>query len=527
MGLESAFVDLRRLADWFASLSSSGSRGLAGGTRSGQGGSHREQARDTRSIDGPRLSIERVVLRLGAICVPLLGREVGSRDPRRREAARVALAQLATKTSARSRVIAELRRIAASDACDDGKVCALGLLAELGERAAARFTDPSAIQRRSAIALAAQLDNAADVAAAADMMIHQLADDEIVHLLEVMVDASSGAAYHLAIELCARLDLSADTRDRIADLALGQTAPLPVTSRTPRPTHVAVLADASGRAVVVASRKISGERRWRRWAVLIGPHGAIDDCIHEEMTGADGDHAPLVASLVADGYQVVTTDVERARGIVAAAARLACDDHDGTARLSSAYYLGRDLLDLGEAHLGGRAHAHPTSNTLGRAVELIADHDIPRAQVLLARCDESAPELGTDGTSSALPRAADVAAATAACLIAQQRIADALGPLARAIELEPDYPLHHWNLAAVLHQLGDLAACYQALRRFIATSANPTGLYADPDQPSRVALATRLMAELERTARLAGTPLARPRRKRRARTNRAPQAQGS
>lgn len=512
MGLESAFVDLRRLADWFASLSSSGSRGLATGTRSGQGGSHREQARDTRSIDGPRLSIERVVLRLGAICVPLLGREIGSRDPRRREAARVALAQLATKTPARSRVIAELRRIAASDACDDGKVCALGLLAELGERAAARFTDPSAIQRRSAIALAAQLDNAADVAAAADMMIHQLADDEIVHLLEVMVEASSGAAYHLAIELCARLDLSADTRDRIADLALGQTVPLPVTSRTPRPTHVAVLADASGRAVVVASRKVSGERRWRRWAVLIGPHGAIDDCIHEEMTGADGDHAPLVASLVADGYQVVATDVERARGIVAAAARLACDDHDGIARLSSAYYLGRDLLDLGEAHLGGRAHAHPTSNTLGRAVELIADHDIPRAQVLLARCEESA----------------DLAAATAACLLAQQRHADALGPLSRAIELEPDFPLHHWNLAAVLHQLGDLTACYQALRRFIATSANPTGLYADPDQPSRVALATRLMAELERTARLAGTPLARPRRKRRARTNnRAPQASGS
>src|SRR6185369_14136836 len=104
------------------------------------------------------------------------------------------LAQLATKTDARARVIAELRRIAASDACDDGKVSALGLLAELGERGAARFTDPTAIQRRSALALATQLDNAADVAAAADMMIHQLSDDEIVHLIDVMVGASSGAA---------------------------------------------------------------------------------------------------------------------------------------------------------------------------------------------------------------------------------------------------------------------------------------------------------------------------------------------
>jgi tetratricopeptide (TPR) repeat protein len=445
MASESAFVDLRRLADWFASLSLGASRGL---------------------------SIGRLVLRLGATCIPLLGREMCSHDAKRREAAR------------------------------EGKVCALGLLAELGERAAARFTDPGAIQRRSAIALAAQLDNPADIAAAADMMIHQLADDEIVHLVEVMLDASAGAAYHLAVELCARLDLAADTRDRIADLALGRGAPLPVSerARAQRPTHCVVLVDATGRVVVVASRKISGERRWRRWAVLIGPHGAIDDCIHEELTGPDGDHAPLVARLVADGYAVATTDLERARGLVAAAARHASEAPDGHARLTSAYYLGRDLLDLGEAHLGGRAHAHPTSNTLGRAVELIADGDAPRAQVLLARCAESA----------------DVAAATAACLIAQQRFADALAHLSRAIELEPEFALHHWNLAAVLHRLGDGSGCYHALRRFLATSSTPSGLYADPDQPGRVALATRMIADLERSARLAGTRLARPRRRRRA-----------
>ncbi len=489
MGPESAFVDLRRLADWFASLPSQPHRGL---------------------------SIERIVVRLGATCVPLLGRELGATHAKRREAARLALAQLAAHPSARPRVIAELRRIAASDVSDDGKVCALGLLAELGERVAARFSDAPAIQRRSAIALASQLDNAADVAAAADMMIQQLPEDEIVHLVDVMVGASSGAAYHLAVELCARLDLATETRDRIADLALGGLAPLPVTSaagsgsRAPRPTHCAVLADATGRAVVVASRKISGERKWRRWAVLIGPDGAIDDCIHEELSGADGDHAPLVTSLVADGYEVVTTDLERARGLVAAAARHAADGGDADC-LSSAYYLGRDLLDLGEAHLGGRAHAHPTSNTLGRAVELIADHDVARAQVLLARCDESA----------------DAAAATAACLMQQHRHADALVHLTRAIELEPDFPLHHWNLAAALHQLGDASGSYQAMRRFLATSSNPTGLFADPDQPSRVALATRLIAELERTARLAGTRLVRPRRKRRARAHTPTTSSGS
>jgi hypothetical protein len=119
--------------------------------------------------------------------------------------------------------------------------------------------------------------------------------------------------------------------------------------------------------------------------------------------------------------------------------------------------------------------------------------------VLLARCRETG----------------DAVAAQAACLIAQQRYADALVHAARAVELEPEFALHHWNLAAVLHQLGDLSGCYEALRRFLATRANPTGLDADPDQPSRVAHATRLIAQLERTARLSNGPLARPRRKRR------------
>ncbi|NVB84715.1 MAG: hypothetical protein HOV81_40465, partial [Kofleriaceae bacterium] len=467
--LSSAFIDLRRLADWFASLGADSSLPVA-----------------SRSA-----LVERVIRRLGARCIPMLGRELESPVPARREAARSALATLAKQHDAdgvRVRVLAELRRIARGAGCDEGKVSALGLLAEHGERAAARFTDPGAMQRRSALALASQLDNEADIAAAADMMIHQLGHDEMMSLLTVMVEASAGAAYHLAAELCARLDLDADVRERIAQIALGGAAPLPVVGRAPRPTSVSVLLDPHGRCVVIAQRKVSGERRWRRWAVLIGTTGSIEDCIHEDDVTTELDRTPLVASLVSDGYEIVSCDLARARGIVAAAARLASDAPEGRDRLTSAYYLGRDLLDLGEAHLGGRVHAHPTSTSLGRAVELIADGDLPRAQVLLARCADSA----------------DVAAAQGACLIAQNRPADALEHLARAADLEPDFPLHHYNLACALHALGNAPACYAALRRFIATSANPTGLYADPDQPGRVALASRLMADLERSARLTG-----------------------
>jgi hypothetical protein len=479
MGTDTAFGDLRRLSEWFASPPSGG-----------------------RTDAGYRLRIERLVHRLGATCVPLLGRELCHIDPRRRDVARAALAHLAT-TAARVRVIGELRTIAASDAGDEGKVGALGLLAELGERGAARFHDPSAIQRRSALALAAQLDTPADVAAAADLMIRQLAHGDMLQLLAVMAEVSAPAAQRLGAELCVRLDLAAELREQISEIVFGDAPEQEVAARrAPRPTHVAILVDAAARLVVAASRKVPGERRWRRLAVLVQRDGRIDDCLHEEATD---DHGPLIAQLTADGYRVASNDLERARGIVASAARQTAED---PARLPSAYYLGRDLLDLGDAHLGGRVHAHPTSTTLGRAIELIADGEPVRAQLLLARC---APE-------AAGAARADLAAAHAACLLAAGRVAEAIAPLQRAVVLEPSFSLHHWNLAAALHQLGDRETCYRALRAFLHTSATPSGLMADPDQPARVALAHRMVTELQRTARLARTPRRR-RRKTRARAS--------
>ncbi|MCW5808750.1 MAG: tetratricopeptide repeat protein, partial [Deltaproteobacteria bacterium] len=172
------------------------------------------------------------------------------------------------------------------------------------------------------------------------------------------------------------------------------------------------------------------------------------------------------------------------------------------AALAPAYYLGRDLLDLGDAHLDphgasttsgtGTADADATTALLGRAVELCAEGDPIRARALLERCD---------------PANADVAAALAACLVAEDRPAEAVEPLERARAAEPTWPLHHWNLAALHHRLGELVPCYHALRRFLATSEAPTALAGDPDQPSRLACATRMVADLERRARLTGTSL--------------------
>ncbi len=465
-----AFADLRKLADWFGNL--------GGGAPS------------------PVIGVDRLVRRLGATSIPLLGRELQNSDPRRRDAALGALAIVATL--ARDRVVSELRTIATTAQTDEPKVNALGLLAELGVKSAARFHDPDAMQRRSAHELAHRLDSAAEIASAAELMIRQLAADELVQLLGVMAQSTPAAARCLASELAVRLDLDGELRERaVAAVDDGHregidlVAP-PAPARAPRPTHVTVLVDAAARLVVIASRKISGERRWRRWAVLIGAAGRIEDCLHED-DARDGDTAQLVANLCTDGYRVASTELDRARTIAIAAARLTATT------LPPAYYLGRDLLELGDAHLGARAPA--TGNALSRALEMIESGDHARAEQLLARCDADSP---------------DVAAALAACALATQRPAHAIEHLQRAITGEPTWPLHHWNLAVALHQQGDSASCCIALRRFVAASAAPSGLYADTEQPGRVACAERLLAELDRTARLVAQPVRRKRRRARA-----------
>jgi hypothetical protein len=483
---EAAFRDLRRLADWFAA--------------------------------GPRPSgcdVERLVERLGTTALPLLCRELGSADPRRRDAAREALAQVAAiEAAARARVCAELHAITSGSGPDEAKVVALGLLSELGEHTDVRFADPAAIRVRSALALAAHLETAADVAGAADLMVHQLEAADILQMLEVMADTAPDAAHRLATELALRLDLAAELRDRVAQLAAaiaitGGSAPVDLgterrdpidePSRSALGTRAAVLVDAAARRVVIASRPLAGRRGWRRWAVLIGSGGRIEDCLHEDDAGPYGDTAALRAELCADGYRVASLEADDAHQVVAAAARLTAA---ATRALPAAYYLGRDLLDLGDAHITPRPRPRgagdPGPAVLTRAIELIAAGEPARAAALLERCEPDHP---------------DVAAALATALLVQRRPAEALVALGRALQAEPDWPLHHWNLAVALHQLGDDPGCYHALRQFVATSAIPSGLAGDPEQPARLARAQRRIAELERAAWRSGRPLSRPSRR--------------
>jgi hypothetical protein len=153
--------------------------------------------------------------------------------------------------------------------------------------------------------------------------------------------------------------------------------------------------------------------------------------------------------------------------------------------------LGRDLLDLGDAHISAPRF---TALALARAIELIADGEHARAAPRALRCETSDT------------------AAIAACR-SRKPAPQAVEPLGRGSRSNP-WPLHHWNLAVALHALGDAAGTYHALRRFLATSARPTALHGDPDQLARIAFAETRLVELERAARLTGTALKRSNRRR-------------
>lgn len=459
----SAFVDLRRLVDWF----------------------------ETAPERIP-LHIQRTAQRLGTAAVPLLGRQLCSDHSERRDLARSLLLGIAHDHCARRRVIRELQRIAASDTQDSCKVSTLGLLAELGERSTARFADPNTVQRNSAIAFAAQLDSPEAVASAAAIVVRQLPDDAMIALLEAVAIAAPDRAARLVGELCCRHDVAAGLRARLMEVAPPSALPVKPSSEADLPTRVVLLErtepagagpgrEGAARRIVVAARKVGLHRRWRVWAVLIGTAGHIDDCMYEAAS-PDAEAMQFIARLRADGYVASSAQLDDVRTLVARAARRSLAPNRSSRPEHSTpfpcpYYLGRDLLDLGTVHVSPKI-SHRASTLLDRALERIASNEIARALLLLAHCDALHP---------------DVAAALAACALAEGAWGLAKKHLRRAIETEPTWPLHYWNLFVALHRLGDTTGCNHALAKFVAASAVPSGLDADPDQKSRVACAKQLL----------------------------------
>jgi hypothetical protein len=455
-----------------------------------------------RISDGPddadRDRLQADVRSAGRSAIPLLVRELSGPCDRRRSLARVLLFELVDEH--RERLVAAMHELLLGDATDGGKAAAIGMLAELGiEETSAAFDDPRDVQRRSAAQLAAHLETRADVASAADLLVHELDAEDLVAVVEAMADAAPERTTRLVDELSARLDLDAGVRSELRRIV----APLALSgvraghdARRARPSVLALLAHPDGRRVVVVSRRDGNA--WRNFAALIAHDGVLDDCLYEDETTPEVLERDVVGVLAEQGYERCHATVADARAIVADAAVRSA----GSARgLPSSYYLGRDLLGLGDTHLGRRARASALATLHGRAVDLLAAGHHARAKPLLEHCARLA---GDDP---------DVHASLAACLLAGGDPAGARVHLARAARLEPAWALHHWNLAAAAHATGDLAGCWRALRDFLVAADGTTGL-GDAAHADRLAVAQRFVADFERAAHLAGERLPARRRRR-------------
>jgi hypothetical protein len=464
-------------------------------------------------------AVKRIALGLGPSAVPTCLRELAGSDASRRQWAAALLAEIAR--GHRERVLRGLRDLLAGEAGDEAKIDGLGLLAELGEDSApTRFADPAAIQRRSVEQLADHLSGAAaEVASTADMVLHQLPPDDLLDLVEALADQAPDRAARLVDELLVRLDIDAALRSDLRRIG----APLRRTPAAPaplgRPSLLAVLADDTGRTVVAVCRRGDTPRQWRGFSILIDDRGLLVDAVHDDDCSPQRLTTRVIAPLRTDGYRDRATPLATVRRMVGDAARRA----GAAGRLPRGYYLGRDLLELGDVHVAGRELPDEHATLLGRAVDLLAQGEATRARPLLERC------------AAACPEDAEAVSSLGLCLLAEGDASAAAGWLERAVLLDPGWPVHHWNAAAAAHRAGRTGACYLALRTFVELAASAPAAARGADHDHRVELARRFLADYERMCRLDGEdPVARasaerrralrPRRARPARTPAGPNA---
>jgi hypothetical protein len=396
----------------------------------------------------------------------------------------------AVAEAAPERVRTGLRELTDGVAADDVKLSALSLLAELGdETATARFADPVEVHRRSLARFAAQLGTPADVASAAELLVSRLSPGALVEFVEAFAEACPDGARRLGEELCARVELDVQARvevDRL--LAPLRQAELPATRPRGRPALLVGLRHDDGRAVIAIARRVLGARRWRSLCVLIDAGGVLADVLYRD----DGTLAELRDSVIdpiaADGYQPLAVTASSARRLVAVAARRAVSLGRP---LPLGYYLGRDLLELADSHLQGERSAD-TAALLGRALELLAGGERLRARPLLEHVVGRRPD------------DAEAVSALGLCALGQGELDAALPMLARAAELEPAWPLHHWNLAAAAHRAGRLDVCAHALVEFLAHADEPAAATVDTGHHRRVAIARRFVADHRRLQTMSG-----------------------
>lgn len=438
---------------------------------------------------------------IGGTAIPLLSRQALSPAATRAALARNLLCELvASRPELAARAAAQLTA-SMEGACDRVKTSALLALERLGSPLpATSFRDPREVEEQSARAVAHQLASAADVAAAAALMMERLEAGELLGLLERIAANEPLKAGWLARELSGRLDLDSELRGEVrrvcASHELSEEAALP---RGPGAVEVVVLDRPTGGTCVVACSKDG-----RHLVLEVDATGHLESCEYSSATPAAA-RARVRASL-REGYRLRSRDAGHARSLCTAAIRRAAGRPGG---LPAAYYLGRDLLELYEVHLERRSRHESLATAVGRAVDLLAAGEVTQAKELAEACVAAAPEH------------VDAVAALGLCLLATDEAQTAVALLERAAASEPRWAMHHWNLAAAHHRLGDHDECARALAAFLEASERRGALAIERDHEHRVALARRYVAAHLPPAQKRGVRRSRRRRSERTEAARA------
>ncbi|MEO6951221.1 MAG: tetratricopeptide repeat protein, partial [Polyangia bacterium] len=105
----------------------------------------------------------------------------------------------------------------------------------------------------------------------------------------------------------------------------------------------------------------------------------------------------------------------------------------------------------------------PTRATLERALDDLEAGKTQRARRTLEKLAQRSPDR------------AEVRSALGVCLLELEQLDGAIVHLSAASQLEPDEPLHQWNVASAMKSADRVGGCYLALRRYLASDDRSDG----------------------------------------------------
>lgn len=105
----------------------------------------------------------------------------------------------------------------------------------------------------------------------------------------------------------------------------------------------------------------------------------------------------------------------------------------------------------------------PTRASLERALDDLEAGKTQRARRTLEKLAQRSPDR------------AEIRSALGVCLLELEVLDGAIVHLAAAAELEPDEPLHRWNVASAMKSADRVGGCYLALRRYLASDDRSDG----------------------------------------------------